>query len=192
MELRDKRVGVALTGSFCTFSKVFGAIDKLAQTGADIYPIMSETSAATDTRFGRAEDFIKRFEAVSGKQVIRTIAQAEPIGPKGLLDLLIVVPCTGNTAAKLAWGVTDTSVTMAVKAHLRNSRPVLIGISTNDGLGNAAKNIGMLQNSKNIYMIPYRQDDHEHKPNSLVADFDLMVSAAEKALDGCQLQPVLL
>ena len=192
MDLRGKKVGFAMTGSYCTFSRVIEELQSLKRTGADILPIMSENVYATDTRFGTANDFIWTVEDITGKKIIKTIKEAEPIGPKGLLDLLIVAPCTGNTLAKLANGITDTSVTLAVKAHLRNQKPVLLGVSTNDGLGNAAKNIGLLLNAKSIYFIPFNQDDFENKPNSLVADFKKLVPAAEAALEFKQLQPVLL
>ena len=189
--MAEKRVGFAVTGSFCTFEKALTQMERLAGLGYDLYPIMSEISYTTDTRFGRAEDFRKRMEQAAGRQVIHTIDQAEPIGPKGLLDLLVVAPCTGNTLAKLAWGVTDTPVTMAVKAHLRNGRPVLLGVSTNDALGAAAKNIGMLLNAKNIYFVPMGQDSPEQKPASVVAHFEQLPRAVEAALAGEQLRPVL-
>ena len=178
--------------SYCTFLKVIEELRNLKATGADIFPIMSENVYSTDTRFGTAEEFIWTVQDITGKKIIKSIKEAEPIGPKGLLDLLVVAPCTGNTLAKLANGITDTSVTLAVKAHLRNQRPVLLGVSTNDGLGNAAKNIGLLLNSKYIYFIPFNQDDFENKPNSLVADFKKLVPASESALELKQLQPVLL
>lgn len=192
MGLENKCIGFAMTGSYCTFATVIEELRKLKQTGADIQPIMSENVYNTDTRFGKAEDFIWTVEDITRKKVIKSIKEAEPIGPKKLLDLLIVSPCTGNTLAKLANGITDTSVTLAVKAHLRNQRPVLLGVSTNDGLGNAAKNIGTLLNVKNMYFIPFNQDDFENKPNSLVADFTKLIPAAKAALEFKQLQPVLL
>ena len=191
MNLSDKRIGFAMTGSFCTFRKTLTQLEKLASLGADITPIMSETAYSTDTRFGSAEGFVKRIEDICKKPVISTLTAAEPIGPQSLLDLLVIAPCTGNTLAKLANGITDSSVTLAAKAHLRNRRPVLIAVSTNDGLGNAAKNIGTLLNSKNIYFVPFTQDDCENKPNSLVADMTLIPEACESALDLRQLQPVL-
>lgn len=191
MELAGKRVGFAMTGSFCTFSRVIKELENLSSCGADIIPIMSEISYSTDTRFGSAEDFRTRLEMISGNSIIKSVKEAEPIGPKGLLDLLIIAPCTGNSLAKIANGITDTSVTMAAKAHLRNGRPVLIAPSTNDGLGNAAKNIGLLLNSKCIYFVPFGQDDAINKPNSLVADMSKILPAAEAALMGEQLQPIL-
>lgn len=191
MDLSDKRIGFAMTGSFCTFRKVLAQLEKLADTGADITPIMSETAYSTDTRFGTAEGFTKRIEDICKKPIISTLAAAEPIGPQSLLDLLVIAPCTGNTIAKLAMGITDSTVTLAAKAHLRNRRPVLIAVSTNDGLGNAAKNIGILLNSKNIYFVPFRQDDFENKPNSLVADMSLIPEACDAAIHSRQLQPIL-
>lgn len=192
MNLANKNIGFAMTGSYCTFARVMEELRSLKKTGANIQPIMSENVYSTDTRFGKAEDFIWEVEDITEKKIIKNIKEAEPIGPKKLLDLLIVTPCTGNTLAKLANGITDTSVTLAVKAHLRNQRPVLLGVSTNDGLGNAAKNIGTLLNVKNMYFIPFNQDDFENKPNSLVADFSKLIPSAEAALDNKQLQPVLL
>lgn len=145
--------------SFCTFKRAIDELKKLSQTGAKIIPIMSEISYHTDTRFGTAESFRQQIEEITGNTIIKDIKEAEPIGPKGLLDLLVVLPCTGNSLAKIAGGIADSSVTMAVKAHLRNQRPVLIAVSTNDGLGTAAKNIGSLLNSKNLYFLPFSQDD---------------------------------
>lgn len=191
MDLSGKNIGFAMCGSFCTFKKAFEALKSLKDTNANIIPIMSAVSAFTNTRFGEASDFMEKAEKITGNNIIITVHDAEPIGPKRLLDLLVILPCTGNTLAKAAMGIADTSVTMAMKAHLRNERPVLIGISTNDGLGTAAKNIGALMNRKNIYFIPFAQDDYIKKPNSLVADFDKLVPAAEAAMEGKQLQPVI-
>lgn len=191
MELAGKKIGFCMTGSFCTFSRTIHEIEELLKTGADIVPIMSETAYSTSTRFGSAEFFIEQIYGLTGNKIIKTVAEAEPIGPKGYLDLIIVAPCTGNTLAKLAAGIADTSVTMAVKAHLRNKKPVLIAVSTNDGLGNAAKNIGMLLNYKNIFFVPFGQDDCLKKPNSLVADMTKICEAAKAALEKRQLQPVL-
>ena len=190
--MSDVRVGFALCGSFCTFSSVIPKFEELALEGYDMYPIMSEAAANTDTRFGKAEDFRERLKKASGKNIITSIAAAEPIGPKKLLDILVVAPCTGNTLAKLANSITDTAVTMAVKAHLRNARPVVIAVSTNDALSGSAKNIGTLLNYKNIYFVPMKQDDHEKKPTSVVADFELILPTIEKALKGEQLQPIYL
>ncbi|HIT85781.1 MAG TPA: dipicolinate synthase subunit B [Candidatus Ornithomonoglobus intestinigallinarum] len=190
MDLKGKRIGFAMCGSFCTFARAVKALEALSVTGADIVPVMSPVSAVTDTRFGTAEHFRSAVERITGKSIITTIKEAEPIGPKALLDMLVIMPCTGNTLAKLAAGIADTSVTMAVKAHLRNQRPVLIAVSTNDGLGAAAKNIAALMNSKHIFFVPFSQDDCLKKPNSLVADFELLLPAAEAAMDNRQLQPV--
>lgn len=191
MKLDDKTIGFALTGSFCTYARIFPQIEALVMQGATVVPIMSEISYTTDTRFGKAEEHIKRFEKITGQNVIASVRDAEPIGPKKLLDVLVVAPCTGNSLAKMASGIADSSVTLAVKAHLRNNRPVVIGISTNDGLGNNAKNIGILANMKNIYFVPYGQDDYIAKENSLVAQMEYIIPTIESALDGVQLQPVL-
>lgn len=190
--MQKKRLGLAMCGSFCTFSRVLPLFGRLVEEGYDVVPIMSEFAYATDTRFGRAADFVKEIEETCGREVIHTIAQAEPIGPKGLLDVLAVAPCTGNTLGKLACGITDSAVTMAVKAHLRNGRPVVIAASTNDALGAAAKNIGLLLNQKNLYFVPMQQDDSRKKPQSVVADFDRLPETVECALRGVQVEPVLL
>ena len=186
------RVGFALTGSFCTFSKAIAAVQSLTQAGYDVIPVMSFNAAAIDTRFGKAEEHISRLKALTGHDVIKTISAAEPIGPKKMFDVLVVAPCTANTAAKLALGITDTPVTMAVKSHLRNGLPVVIAISTNDALANAAKNIGLLQSMRNYYFVPYRQDNYSAKPNSVVADFDRIEDTITAALQGRQLQPILV
>lgn len=185
------RLGLALTGSFCTFEKTLETAAQLCEK-YDVIPIMSERAAGTDTRFGKAERFKSGLEALSGKPVIDSITAAEPIGPKGLLDVLVIAPCTGNTLAKLANGITDSSVTMAAKAHLRNGRPLVIAISTNDGLSASAPNLGVLMGRKNIYFVPYRQDDPVKKNASLVADFSLIAASVEASLRGEQLQPLLL
>lgn len=191
MELDGKTIGFAMTGSFCTFKRVLAEVENLVKANANVVPIMSAAAYSTDTRFGSAEFFKNQLSLLTGNKIISTVAEAEPIGPKGYLDLLIVAPCTGNTLAKLANGVTDTSVTMAAKAHLRNQKPVLIAVSTNDGLGNAAKNIGMLLNYKNLFFVPFGQDDFIKKPNSLVADMTKIGESAKAALDFKQLQPIL-
>ncbi len=191
MDLKDKNIGFAMCGSFCTFKKALDAMEKLVKTGANVIPIMSEMSYGTDTRFGNAEDFRKQIKSITGNEIIHAIKDSEPIGPKKLLDMLVVLPCTGNSLAKIANGIADTSVTMAVKSHLRNGRPVLIAVSTNDGLGSAAKNIGSLLNCKNIFFLPFAQDDFVKKPNSLVADFGKLNESVEAAFEGKQLQPVL-
>lgn len=191
MNVKNKTVGFAMTGSFCTFKKVFPRIEELVDMGASVIPIMSEMSFKTDTRFGKAKDHIERFEKITGRTVIGNIKEAEPIGPKKLLDVLVVAPCTGNTMAKIANGIADSSVTLAVKSHLRNKRPLVIAVSTNDGLGNNAKNIGTLANMKNVYLVPFGQDDFIEKENSLVADMSKLVCCIENALDGKQMQPLI-
>lgn len=187
----NKVVGFALCGSFCTFSRVIEQIVNLKKLNYDVIPIMSQTAYETDTRFGKAEDFIAEIEEICKNKVIHTISGAEPIGPAKMLDVLVIAPCTGNTLAKLTAGITDTTVTMAAKSHLRNRKPVLIAVSTNDGLSSAAKNIGQLLNYKNIYFVPMGQDDCEKKPNSVIADFEKIPDAVEAALKGTQLQPIL-
>lgn len=184
-------IGFAMCGSFCTFSKALEQMQQLVDSDYNIIPIMSGNAYKKDTRFGKAKDFVKQIETITGNQVIHTIEGAEPIGPKKLCDIIAVAPCTGNTLAKLAGGITDTSVTMAVKSHLRILRPVLVAMSTNDGLGASAQNFGKLINTKNIYFVPFSQDDCVNKPNSLVADFDLLQDGIESALQGKQLQPVI-
>lgn len=186
-------VGFAMCGSFCTFKKVIPQIEALVSLGYNVVPIMSQTAYMTDTRFGKAEDFNKKIKAVTGNKIIHTIFDAEPIGPQKLLDALIIAPCTGNTLGKMANGITDTSVTLAAKAHLRNARPVIIAVSTNDALGASAKNIGLLMNSKNIYFVPMRQDDPENKPNSIVADFERIPETLEHVLTkGVQNEPLFI
>ena len=185
------RIGYALTGSFCTFNESFSTVEKLAALGYELTPITSFNAYNISTRFGTREENRERLKSICGRDIICTIEEAEPIGPKRMFDLLIVAPCTSNTLAKLATGINDTPVTMAVKSHLRNMRPVLLAISTNDALAAAAKKIGMLQNYRNYYFVPYRQDDIEKKPLSMVADFSLLPQAAEAALRGEQLQPIV-
>lgn len=191
MDLKGKSIGFAMTGSFCTFARVMKELEILAAKEAKLFPIMSEMAYNTDTRFGSCEDFRNRMEMLCGNSIIKSVKEAEPIGPKGFLDLLIIAPCTGNTLAKLAGGIADSSVTMAAKAHLRNQKPVLIAVSTNDGLGSAAKNIGVLLNNKSVFLVPFGQDDCIKKPNSLVADMSKIADAAEAALEFKQLQPIL-
>ena len=191
--MQKETVGFALCGSFCTFKKVIPQMKKLVNDGYKIIPIMSYNAYTTDTRFGKARDFNEEIEQICGEKIIYTISSAEPIGPKELLDVLVIAPCTGNTLGKLANGISDTSVTLATKAHLRNQRPVIIGVSTNDALGTSAKNIGTLMNSKNIYFVPMRQDDYINKPNSIVADFDYILDTVREVLaTNQQPQPMLL
>lgn len=189
--MADIRIGFALTGSFCTFSAVFPRMMELVQAGYRVIPIMSENAFATDTRFGRAADWAAQAEDITGEPVIHTIAQAEPIGPKKLLDLLIIAPCTGNTLGKLAAGIYDTAPTLAVKSHRRNGRPVLIAVSTNDALAASAQSIGKLMSRKGMFFVPFGQDDAAGKPDSCVADFSKILPAARAVLEGRQLQPVL-
>lgn len=191
MELENKTVGFALTGSFCSFGEVISQLENLKKENCRIIPIMSETAYSTDTRFGTARAFSDKIEEICENKIIHTISEAEPIGPKKLLDLLIICPCTGNTMAKLANAITDTSVTMAAKAHLRNQRPLLICPATNDGLGASGKNLTALMNMKNIYFLPFGEDDPIKKPKSLVSHWDMLTAAAKSALDGTQIQPVV-
>ena len=191
MELKGVKVGFAITGSFCTFSEVIPQIEALVKAGANVLPVMSETAFKTDTRFGKAKEINEKIEDITGKKIICSISTAEPIGPKNLLDIMVVAPCTGNTLSKLANSVTDSAVTMAAKASLRNENPLVIAVSTNDGLGGSAKNIGALLNSKNIYFVPFTQDNPEKKHNSLVAKMELIKPTLEMALDRKQIQPVL-
>lgn len=191
MSLAGKHIGVALTGSFCTYEKVFRELKKLVDEGALIQTIFSNAAESIDSRFGKAEDFIKKAEELTGSKPIRTISEAEPIGPGSLLDVLVLFPCTGNTIAKLANGITDTPVLMAAKAHLRNNKPLVISISTNDALGMNMKNIGLLLNAKNIYFVPFSQDNPENKPNSMISHTELLIPSLEAALECRQYQPVI-
>lgn len=184
-------IGFAVCGSFCTFSQVFPILEKLAKEHR-VTPIFSPAAYTTDTRFGTAQEHVLRAAEICGTDPLHTIAQVEPIGPKKLLDILVIAPCTGNTLAKLSHGIADTSVTMAAKSHLRNGRPVLIAVSTNDGLAAAAENIGRLMNRKNYFFVPFGQDDAQGKPTSTVADFSLIPAAVDAALVEKQLQPLLL
>ncbi len=191
--MSKETVGFALCGSFCTFKKVIPQMKKLVDEGYKVIPIMSPTAYSTDTRFGKAQDFNKEIEEICNEKIIYTISGAEPIGPKELLDILVIAPCTGNTLGKLSNGISDTSVTLATKAHLRNQRPVIIAVSTNDALGTSARNIGTLMNSKHIYFVPMRQDDHINKPNSIVADFNYIPDTVKEVLaTNKQPQPILL
>lgn len=191
LKLDGARIGCVMTGSFCTFSQVFDAWRALRQEGAELYPIMSFNASRLDTRFYPACKAVGIFEEITDHRVWNTIEQVEPIGPKKMFDLLVVAPCTGNTLAKITAGITDTPAALAVKSHLRNGRPVLIAISTNDGLGQSAKNLGALLPVKHLYFVPFRQDDCFGKPNSLVADFTLLPDAAAEALQNRQIQPIL-
>ena len=190
--MKEKTIGFAVCGSFCTHSRAIVALEQVRARWRNVIPIVSEHTATTDTRFGKAHDLMREMERICDRRVIDSIQAAEPIGPKQLLDLLIIAPCTGNTLGKLAAGITDTSVTMAAKAHLRNGRPLLIAPSTNDGLSTSARSIGELLTRQNLYFVPFGQDDPVQKPTSLTADFSLTADAAQAALEGHQLQPILL
>lgn len=190
--MKKERVGFAVCGSFCTHEAVLRALEKVTASYETVIPITSENAAFTDTRFGTSDDLLERLEELTGHDVLCDIPSVEPIGPKKLLDVLVIAPATGNTLAKLAAGITDTTVTMAAKAHLRNGGPVVIAMASNDGLSAGAKNIGELLVRKNYYFVPFGQDDFRKKPCSLVADFQLLPETIEAALRGEQLQPMLL
>ena len=190
--MEQRKVGFAFCGSFCTYDRAMRALEQVKARFGDVTPIVSEASAATDTRFGPAHEFMREMERICDKRVIDTMVKAEPIGPKKLLDVLVICPCTGNTLAKLAGGITDSTVTLAAKAHLRNGRPLVLCPATNDALAASAKNIGALLDKKNVYFVPFRQDDPQGKPTSVVADFSLVPDAISAALEGRQLQPLLL
>ena len=190
--VRKERIGFAMCGSFCTHDAVLNVLRRLTEQYETVLPIVSETAAFTDTRFGAADDFLERLEALTGNKVLCDIPSVEPIGPQNLLDLLVIAPATGNTIAKLAAGITDTAVTMAAKAHLRNGGPVVIALASNDGLLAGARNIGELLVRKNYYFVPFGQDSPVQKPGSLIADFEQIPQTIEAALKGEQLQPVLL
>ena len=189
--LKGLRIGYAMTGSFCTFSRSFEQAERLVEMGAELLPIMSEHAAGTDTRFGNASDNLRRFSEICGREVITTISEAEPIGPKSLADIMVVAPCTSNTAAKLAGSITDTAVTMAVKSQLRSGKPVLLAIASNDALMGSARNLGELFSRKDYYFVPMLQDDVEKKPSSLVAEFGMIPQAIEAAMKGIQLRPII-
>ena len=189
--MRTERIGFALCGSFCNHPKILMLFEEMAES-FEMVPILSENTARYDTRFGLADDLIARVERVAGRPAIRTIVEAEPFGPQNLADVLVIAPCTGNTLAKLAHGITDGAVTMAAKGHLRNGKPVVLAIATNDGLSASAPNIAVLLNRKNYYFVPFGQDNAEAKPTSLIADFRKIIPTAEAALEGRQIQPILL
>ena len=193
MNLKDKNIGFIFTGSFCTFSKTIEQLKKIVNEGANVIPIMSEHSYTMDTKFGKAEDFIKLIKEITGKDtIIHTIQEAEPIGPKKLTDVMVIAPCSGNTMAKLALDIIDTPVTMAAKSHLRNDRPLVIAPSTNNGLSGNAENIGKLLNRKNYYFVPFRQDNPITKPRSIVFEEEYLIKTIEYALEGTQISPILL
>lgn len=192
MNLKGKTVGFGLTGSHCTFAEVMPEIKKLVDEGANVIPIISHSVSTTDTRFGKTEDWQKQLKEITGNKIIDSIVDAEPIGPKGLLDVMVVAPTTGNSISKLANAITDSPVLMAAKAQLRNLRPIVIAVSTNDGLGLNGVNIGRLLSTKNIFLVPFGQDSPHKKPNSLVARMDLIKETCEMALEYKQLQPVII
>ena len=190
--LNGKNIGFCMTGSFCTFHTVIEELKKLKKTGANIIPIMSYNSYQLDTKFGKAKTFIEEIESITEHKIIHTIPEAEPIGPKRLTDIIVIVPCTGNTLGKLANGITDTPVLMATKSNLRNGNNVVIGVSTNDGLAASAQNIGKLLNRRNYYFVPFRQDNPITKPRSLLFDPKMIIKTIEMALNDEQVQPILL
>ena len=191
MKLEGVKIGLGITGSFCNFSETKNVISSLRDEGADIYPIISFMKKNLDTRFYKSEKYISMLKDESGNSIIDSIQKAEPVGPKNLVDIILVCPCTGNSLAKLANGITDTPVLMAIKGHVRNDKPVVIGVSTNDGLGVSLQNIAKLINTKNIFFVPFRQDDYIAKPKSLVLDYTYVIDTIKYALKGKQLQPVL-
>ena len=192
MNIEGKRIGFVMTGSFCTFRKTIDELKKIVKLGAKVIPIMSENSYTMNTKFGKAEDFINEVEDITGTKILHTIQEVEPIGPKDMLDILVVAPATGNTMAKLANDIIDNSATMAVKSHLRRERPVVIAISTNNGLSGAGENIGKLFNRKHYYFVPFKQDNPITKPRSIVFDPSYLIQTREYALDNEQIQPILL
>ena len=192
MDFSNYHIGYGITGSFCTFAQTRKAVQKLKDMGARITPIFSYAAQNTDTRFGSAKAFVDGICEMTDSEGIRTITEAEPIGPNNYLDVMVIAPCTGNTAAKLCNGIIDTPVLMAAKAHMRNGKPLVVAISTNDALGMNFKNIGQLMNMKNIYFVPFGQDNYKSKPNSMIANLEYLPDTIEMAMKGKQIQPVLL
>lgn len=192
MDLSSYTIGYGITGSFCTFEKTKIAVGELVKLGAAVVPIFSYNVQRMDTRFGGAKEFMEAVEEITGNHGIKTIQEAEPIGPKANLDVMVIAPCTGNTMAKLWNGITDSPVLMASKAHLRNQKPLVISISTNDAMGMNFKNIGNLMNTKNIYFVPFGQDDYKKKPASLIGDLKLLPDTIDQAMEGRQIQPVVV
>ncbi|TCT26717.1 dipicolinate synthase subunit B [Melghiribacillus thermohalophilus] len=192
MELEGKRIGFGVTGSHCTYEEVFPQMEKLVAEGAEVIPIVSYTVQKTDTKFGEAAEHLKTIENITGKPLISTIPDAEPLGPRDPLDCMVIAPLTGNSLSKFANALTDSPVLMAAKATLRNRNPVVLGISTNDALGLNGVNLMRLMAAKHIYFIPYGQDHPEKKPTSMVADMNLLVDTVKYALDGKQIQPVII
>lgn len=191
MKLEGIKIGLGITGSFCNFSETKNVISNLKTEGAGVYPIISFSTKNLDTRFYKKDEYIKMLKQESKNNIIDTIQKAEPVGPKNLVDIILVCPCTGNSLAKLANGITDTPVLMAIKGHIRNNKPVVIGVSTNDGLGASLQNIAKLINTKNMYFVPFRQDDYISKPKSLVLDYNYIVDTVYDALHFKQIQPIL-
>ena len=191
MKLKDIKIGLGVTGSFCNFKYIQEVIYSLQNEGADVFPIVSENVNKLDTRFYKRDDFIKMLEDTTHHKVISSIVEAEPIGPKDMFDIILICPCSGNTLAKIVNGITDTTVVMSVKSHIRNNKPVVIAISTNDGLGVTLQNIGRAINTKNFYFVPFRQDDTLKKPKSLVLDYSYVVDTVCEALSGRQIQPII-
>ena len=191
MALKDKHIGLAVTGSFCTLAKVFKEAERLKEAGAELYPVFSEKVQMTDTRFGTAEYWQEAFQTLCGRPIVKTIVEAEPIGPQNKLDIMVIAPCTGNTLAKLAYGITDGPVLMAAKAHMRNNKPLVLAIATNDGLSRNAKNIAAMLEEKNVFVVPFGQDDPVKKPFSIVAEMPLLLDTITCALKAQQLQPIL-
>lgn len=192
MEVKGKKIGFVLTGSFCTFSKVIPKIKELIKKEAEILPIMSFNSYNLDTKFGNAKEHINKIEEITGTKIIHTIQEAEPIGPKRLTDILVIAPCSGNTIAKLAYDIVDTPAIMASKSHLRNNLPIVIAISTNNGLSGNAESLGKLLNRKNYYFVPFKQDNPITKPRSIVFDSEYLIKTIEYALEGEQINPILI
>ncbi len=192
MRLKNIKIGFAITGSFCTFSEILPIIQQMIDEGAEVFPVISEKVDSTDTRFGTSADFKMKLKSITEKKLIASIVDAEPIGPKSLFDVVIVAPCTGNTLAKIANGITDSTVTMACKAQLRNQKPIVLAISTNDGLSANAENIGVVLNRKNVYMVPFGQDDPLNKQTSLVADYTRIIPTILAAMEGKQIEPLLV
>lgn len=190
--MEQLRVGFACCGSFCTMRKAMDALAEVAGRYSEVHPIVSETVASTDTRFGKAQDFLEEMRALCGREVVATVRDAEPIGPRKLLDVLVICPCTGNTLGKLAHGITDSAVTMAAKAHLRNGGPLVLALATNDGLSANAANVGAMLGRKNVWFVPFGQDDPVGKPTSLMADFGKIPDTIGAAMEGVQIQPILL
>lgn len=191
MSLENLKIGLGITGSFCNFSETKNVICDLKKENVDVLPIISFTTRDYDTRFYKKSEYIKMLEEETKNRVIDTIPKAEPIGPKNMVDVILICPCTGNTLAKLAHGITDTPVLMAVKSHIRNNKPVVIGVSTNDGLGMSLENIGKVLNTKNMYFVPFRQDDYISKPKSLVLDYNYIIDTLKFAIKGKQIQPII-